>query len=63
MRVGFEQTATKTQMDAVYDLLDKNISEHQRQEEERAAMAHQIDRLDGWVHEIATATGVKLSDA
>lgn len=39
------EMATKVQVEAVYDLLDKNIGEHQRQEEERAAMSAQLDRL------------------
>ena len=55
-----ETMATKTQVNAVYDLLDKNITEHQRQEEERAAMASQLTRLERWVKEIADKTGVTL---
>jgi predicted transcriptional regulator len=57
----FGTVATKKQMDAVYNLLDTNISEHQKQEQERAAMAAQLDRLERWVKEVADKTGVSLS--
>lgn len=52
--------ATKEQLNAVYDLLDKNIREHETQEHEQAAMKHQLDRLDRWVRQIATDTGTEL---
>lgn len=61
MNERLDQTATKDDLDRVYNLLDRNISEHQRQEDERAAMSHQLDRLDRWVHEIAEQTGTKLN--
>lgn len=52
--------ATRQQVSAVYDLLDKNISEHQRQDEERAAMASQLDRHDGWIQDLGKQAGVNL---
>lgn len=52
--------ATKQQVNAIYDLLDKNISEHEKQEVERAAMAHQLNQLDAWVHQLAERVGVDL---
>lgn len=54
------EVATRAQVNAVYDLLDKNIGEHQRQEEERAAMASQLKRLERWVKDIAEQTGITL---
>jgi hypothetical protein len=56
----FDNTATKEQMNAVYDLLDKNQREHETQAQEQAAMKHQLNRLNRWVKEIADKTGTEL---
>ncbi len=56
-----QKMATKDQVSAVYDLLDKNIAEHQRQEEERAVMAHQLSRQDRHIEQLALHTGTTLS--
>ncbi len=61
IRAVRSEMATKIQVEAVYDLLDKNNAEHQRQEIERAAMNGQLDRLDHWVHELADKTGTTLT--
>ena len=53
--------ATKEQLNAVYDLLDKNIKEHERQEQERGAMAAQLTRHDRQIEELAKDTGTTLS--
>jgi hypothetical protein len=55
-----ERTATKDQVNAVYDLLDGNIREHEKQEQERIVMAHQLDQHDVWLHELAGKAGVEL---
>jgi chorismate mutase len=53
--------ASADQLNSVMNLLDANIREHERQEQERAAMNSQLNRLDKWMHEIAEKTGVTLS--
>jgi hypothetical protein len=63
MELRIETLATKRQVNSVYDLLDKNISEHEKQEQERAAMSHQIDRLTRHVEQLAQHTGVRLDAA
>ena len=52
--------STKEQLNAVYDLLDKNQREHETQEQEQAVMKHQFNRLDHWVKNIADKTGTEL---
>ena len=52
--------AVDKRISGIYDLLDKNIAEHQKQEEERAAMNRQLDRHDKWLHDLAEKTGAQL---
>ena len=48
-----EHMATKEQLSAVYDLLDKNLREHETLEQEQAAMKHQLNRLEARVDQMA----------
>jgi hypothetical protein len=43
----------------IYDLLDK-IAKHQEiDNDERLVMGHQLERLDHWVHEVATKPDIR----
>jgi len=48
------------QVDGVYQLFDANLSDHERQEHERAAAARQLDRHEKWLQQLATHTGATL---
>ena len=50
-RIGkkLENTATKTDLQRVYDLLDKVIKKQEIDDDERLVMGHQLDRLDRWI--------------
>lgn len=54
------RSATRDHVSAVYDLLDKNIAEHERQEQERTAMSHQLDRHTKQLDQLASHVGVEL---
>lgn len=53
--------ASADQLNSVLNLLDANIREHEKQEQERAAMSRQLDRHERWAHELAQKSGVSLS--
>ncbi len=55
-----DQCSSKDQLSAVYDLLSKNIAEHERQEQERAAMNHQLNRHDQAIDQVANQVGATL---
>jgi DNA-binding transcriptional regulator YbjK len=56
----FDDVATKDQLNAVYDLLDKNIHEHERQELERQAMVSQLARHGRWIEQLAEKIKITL---
>jgi hypothetical protein len=56
-----EDKASKTDMQRVYDYLDKIIKQQEINDDERLVMGHQLDRLDRWVHEVADKIGYTLT--
>jgi hypothetical protein len=56
-----EDKATKTDMQRVYDYLDKIIKQQEINDDERLVIGHQLDRLDRWVHEVADKIGYTLA--
>jgi hypothetical protein len=52
--------ATKDQVNSVYNLLDQNIKEHEKQEQERVVMAYQLTRLEDWAGRTGKRTGIAL---
>ena len=56
-----DDKAAKTDMQRVYDYLDKIIKQQEINDEERLIMGHQLERLDHWVHEVADKIGYTLA--
>lgn len=52
--------ATKQQMSAVYDLFDRNLKEHEKQEMERLAMNRELRRHEHWIEQLASNTQTTL---
>jgi hypothetical protein len=63
MEKRFDEAATKDQVNAVYDLLDKNIKDHEAQEVERAAMNNQLNRHEKWLHQLSAKIGIGRKSA
>ena len=60
---GLEDSFQKQQQDIQHILnqLDNIEKRLEISEQERLVMGHQLERLDTWVHELATKIGYKLS--
>lgn len=61
MNVRFDETASKKQFDQVMNSIDglsKLITDYHQ---EMMMLAHKVDRMERWIHQIAKKTGVKLS--
>ena len=56
-----ENKTDKTDMQRVYDLLDKIVKKQEISDDERLVMGHQLERLDRWVHEVADKIGYTLT--
>jgi hypothetical protein len=56
-----DEKANKTDMQRIYDLLDKIAKRQEIDNDERLVMGHQLERLDRWVHEVADKIGYELS--
>lgn len=44
----------------VYDRLDEIVTDQEVERQERAAMNIQLDRHEGWIHQLGDKTDVKL---
>lgn len=56
-----EDKASKSDLQRLYDLLDKIMKQQEINDDERLVMGHQLDRLDRWVHEVADKIGYTLA--
>lgn len=56
----YEIRAIRVDVHKIYGLLDQEVKNRQADEQERAAMAHKIDRRDGWIKQLAKTTHTKL---
>jgi flagellin-like hook-associated protein FlgL len=56
-----EDKANKTDMQRVYDYLDKIIKQQEINDDERLVMGHQLERMDRWVPEVADKIGYTLA--
>lgn len=56
-----EDTASKSDMKRVFDLLDKVIKQQEIDNDERLVMGYQLERLDRWVHQLAKKIGYELT--
>jgi hypothetical protein len=61
VHTGFERMASKDELNRVYDLLDKNIAEHQRQEEKRVVMVAELNRHERWIGQVAEKSRTRLT--
>jgi hypothetical protein len=52
--------ASRAQVDTVYELLDHDLKQRERDEQERLAMGHQLDRHEGWITRLADQANTKL---
>ena len=60
---ALDKKADKTDLDRALGLLDSIAKQQETDEQERLAMGHQIERVEGWSHELADKMGHKLSSA
>lgn len=61
MNARFDDTASKKQFGQVMNSIDglaKLVTDYH---EEVVMLAHKVDRMERWIHQIADKTGVKLS--
>lgn len=61
MNARFDETATKKQVDDLTTTVDGLAGDIKDYHQEMLMLAHKVDRLERWIHEIAQKTGVKLS--
>lgn len=57
----FDETATKEQVDKLTSTVDGLASQIMDYHQEMLMLAHKVDRMERWIHQIAEKTGVKLS--
>jgi hypothetical protein len=48
-------------LDSLEKLIDKVIKNQEIDEQERLVIGHQLERLDRWVHEVASRIGYELT--
>lgn len=58
---ALEGGADKKDVERILDALDAYAKRQEIDEDERLVMAHQLERLDKWVHELADKIGVTLA--
>ncbi len=58
---ALENKADKQDVQKLIDAIDAFAKRQEIDDEERLVMAHQLERLDKWVHELADKIGVSLS--
>jgi hypothetical protein len=58
---ALEDKANKRDVERLLDAVDAFAKRQELNDDERIVMAHQLERLDKWVHELATKMGVSLS--
>ena len=57
----FDETATKDQVDKLTNTIDGLVKQLADYHQEMLMLAHKVDRMERWIHQIAEKTGVKLS--
>ena len=60
MHQGFEETATRKQVDNLSNTMDSFASQLLEQNQEHLMLAHKVDRMEQWLQKIASKTGVQL---
>jgi hypothetical protein len=55
-----EQTVTKSEFNKLINTVDGYAKRVVDLAQEHLMLGHKVDRLEGWVHQIARKTGVKL---
>jgi hypothetical protein len=58
---ALEAKADKSDLQRVYDLLDRIAKQQEIDDDERLVMGHQLERLDRWVHGVAKKIGYELT--
>ncbi len=56
-----EKTATKKQVDDLTANVDGLAGQIKDYHQELLMLAHKVDRMEQWIHQIAEKTGIKLS--
>lgn len=60
MEKRFDKTASKKQVDVLMGAVEGLAGQLKDYHEELVMLAHKVDRLERWVTQIATKTGIKL---
>ena len=55
-----ENTATKGELNTLTNAVDAYAKQVETYMQEMLALAHKVDRMEKWIHQVAQATGVKL---
>lgn len=61
MEKRFDETASKKQVNDLTDTADGLVKQITDYHQEMLMLAHKVDRMERWIHEIAEKTGVKLT--
>lgn len=60
-RVDRQFDDTNKRISRIIDVVDALAKRQEINDEERLVMAHQLERLDRWVHQLAAKIGIELS--
>lgn len=61
MTEGFENMATKDDINRIHNQLDGIVARLDDDDVERTALESQVNRHDGWIQQIAVKTDTKLA--
>ncbi|HEY5442477.1 MAG TPA: hypothetical protein VIJ68_02985 [Candidatus Saccharimonadales bacterium] len=56
-----DQTASKSSLDRLTNLVDAYAKRSETYHQDMLVLNHQVNRHDGWIHELAETTGTELS--